>query len=92
MEIDANTPDFGTPISEWMRLVDINADGQTVHEVHNVLARLVANRYEAGLRGWNPIRLLNDIHCERRLRLIIRGKRRIENESCEVAPATSQIG
>lgn len=64
-----------TPLSEWTRLVDIRADGSTVHHARNLLARLAGIR-AAAAGGWTPELCAQDARCEHQLRMILRGSRR----------------
>lgn len=73
--MDDMTPTDGTTISEWMRLVDILADGCSVHEVRNVIACLIGIRFEAA-DGWTRELREKDARCENHLRSILRGARR----------------
>ncbi len=74
--LDENTPLRGTPISEWLRRTDNEADGCSIHEVRNLLAGLVSIRYQATFSGWTEQLVASDEQCERQLRLIVRKLRR----------------
>jgi len=78
-----DTPPFGTPIAEWHRLTDLLANGQTVHEIRNVLCGLVATRFEADISGWTSELVQRDQTCEARLRSLTchPSRRRMEAEA-----------
>ena len=82
--LDENTPLRGTPISEWLRRTDNEADGSCIHEVRNVLAGLVSIRYDAMCSGWTEQLVASDEQCERQLRLIMGNLRRQRLFFCNV--------
>ncbi len=82
--LDANTPPTGTPVSEWQRQVGNCCDGRVVHQLNNLLAGLVAIRYEAECNGWTPTLLASDRACETYLRSTMRHLRRECLSFCNV--------
>ncbi len=73
---DVHTPAAGTPVSEWQRRVNNCCDGRVVHALNNLLAGLVAIRYEAECEGWTSTRLAHDRACEAHLRSTLLHRRR----------------
>lgn len=86
--LDTNTPTTGTPVSEWQRQIENCCDGRVVHALNNLLAGLVAIRYEADCDGWTPTLLARDLACETHLRTTMRHRRRQCLSFCDFpAPA-----